>query len=120
MNNEFIVGKYNEPDKTQLPKAPFLEKRIGEIKKILEGLYGLKASGPYRNLLEVMLLPRLESLTRQMRREKEPIQLYRFQGKINELENFVDLDQWIQIYENEFKSLKGQIKTQNNAEEEIR
>lgn len=107
MNNDYLVPRFN-PEQ-ELPRQPFLEKRIGDLKELLEALHALNVSGVWKGAVEKVFISRLDNLTRRMRQESEPIQLYRLQGKINELENFIRLDKWIEQYENEMRNLKGQI-----------
>ena len=110
MNNEFIVKDYNElGEERTLSRIPHLEKRAGEVKEILDSLGGLRINESYRKLIANLFLPRLESLTRLMRKEKEPIALYRLQGRLEELESFVNLQKLIDTHENELKNLKVNI-----------
>lgn len=111
MNNEKIIENFNEFDEPKINRVPFLEKRVGELKEIIECLNGLQKDELYIKLKKLLLIPRLDSFTKMMRGEAEPIKLYRIQGRLIELENLIELNQLVQILENEFNNLSTQIKS---------
>ena len=118
MNNDYLVERSN-PEYNELPRSQFSEKRAGEVQKILEALYGLKNSNVFKKAVEKLLNPRLESLSKRLRQESDPVQLYRLQGMAGELERMINLEKLVEVNEKQLQNLKGQI-TQTHAEEEKR
>ena len=117
MNNDYLVERSEEHN--ELPRSQFSEKRAGEVQEILEALYGLKNSNVFKKAVEKLLNPRLESLTKRLRQESDPVQLYRLQGMAGELERMINLEKLVEVNEKQLQNLKGLI-TQNHAEEEKR
>jgi len=112
MNIEKIVQDFNEVD-NELPRAPFLENRLGDIEKIMESLRGLQKNIYFKNLNDLIFSPRRVSLQSQLANETDPIKVYRLQGQLSELERS-NLSSLITSYENEQKTIKQQLNPKSN------
>ena len=101
------------PKSEKVDTSPFLRERQTEITLVIEAIRAIRGSSHWAVLSEKVFLPRTTRLTRQLRNEKDSIEIYRLQGTLAGAE-ITDLVKLETAYLSELDKLSQQLNASKN------
>src|SRR3990167_10692666 len=107
MNNSRITINSLEMEE-KIDLTPILNRMETELIEILEALEHINGSKYWKVLEQKILNKDFESLQKQLRNEKNPTEIYRLQGRLNQAEK-LDLNKELQVRKLELKNLRSKI-----------
>ncbi len=113
MNNSFIASQNLELEK-RADTAPLLRQRETELLAILEAMKNINNSKFWKLLVDKIFKPDFEKLGDKLRKEKNPTEMYRLQGRLNELDKITNFDKEYELYFNELQNIRSKL---TNAED---
>ena len=88
--------------------SPALRSRETEVARIIEAMESITSSSHWKSLESLVLAPELAKLQRRLRNEKNPTEIYRLQGKIEQAEKFALAEQ-VQVYRHELQKIRSSL-----------
>lgn len=106
MNNAKLAMSLSQDAPVDI--TPALRSREMEVAAIIEAIESITASSFWKVLDSKVLTPELTKLQRRLRNEKNPTEIYRLQGKIEQAEKF-NLPDQLQVYRHELQKIRSQL-----------
>lgn len=94
--------------------SPRLRERETELLAILEALKNISTSKFWKTLENKLFTPDFNSALHKLRKEKNPTEMYRLQGRLDELEKLSKLSTLQQIYINELSQIRTTLTIKND------
>lgn len=108
MNNSKIAIDNALTDEPVVDVSPQIRQRETELIEIIEAIKHIRSSDYWKLLQEQVFHKDLDRLTRQLRSERDTIEMYRLQGQVTWAEKY-SLDNAEQMYRNELINLRKQL-----------
>ena len=116
MNNSFLAEKNISLEIEQQPdRLPELRQQETKTLIVLEALKNISQSKYWNVLQQEIFKPDFNKLEAKLRKEKNPTEMYRLQGRIEEAEKITNLQSQVQVYLNKAGSIKEQLKNAENS-----
>ena len=109
MNNSMAP----KPEGGTIDTTPLLRTRQTEVTQVIEAIRAIRGSSHWAVLNESVFLPRVSRLTRQLRAEKDTVEIYRLQGTLAGA-YITDLVKLENAYLSELKKLDNQLHDKTN------
>lgn len=109
MNNSKLANDLAAlaPD-PEIDRAPMVRERARALEEVLEAARAVRDSSHWKVLEANVFGPEIRSLFARLKNEKNPTEVYRLQGRIEELEK-VSLDNLVQAKGKELESLRREL-----------
>lgn len=106
-NSKIALENVDLADEPKYDNKPSLRKKEVEITEILEALRQINNSKYWQILTDKLFQVNVDKLSKQLRSEKNPTQIYRLQGKLEEAEKPLNFLKEIQALENELIKVRN-------------
>lgn len=104
-----------KPEGGIIDTTPLLRSKQTELTQTIEAIRAIRGSSHWAVLSENVFLPRVSRLTRQLRSEKDNIEIYRLQGQLAGAE-ITDLVKLENAYLAELEKISKQLNAKNPAD----
>lgn len=110
-NSKLIIENVSLAEEEVFNKEPLLRQKETELIKMIEALEHVNNSGYWKEI-EKVFIKDFNSLQKQLRNEKNPTEIYRLQGRINQAEKF-DLEPMLQASRQELQNIRKMLNGNN-------
>lgn len=107
MNNAFALSQTLE-EEVPTDISPVLLRRAQDLADAIEAVHNIANSSYWKVLKQYVFDVDLEKARKSLAKEKDPTEMFRFQGEIRALER-VSLERLLEKYQNELEITKKQI-----------
>lgn len=110
MNNSLIASENVSLEIEQkVDNSEFLRQREKEVLEIADALKRIIESKYWKTLEDRVFQPNMVRLSERLRKEKNPTEMYRLQGRIEEAEKVSKLSNQLQVYLNELQTIRSNL-----------
>ena len=106
-NSKIAMDNVSLLDDEQIDLTSMFGQREKELFEVLEALKNVSSSN-YWKVLENIFTKEFESLQKNLRNEKNPTEIYRLQGRLEQAEK-LDLKKRIQACQQELKNIRSKL-----------
>jgi hypothetical protein len=110
MNNSKIIKDNILEAPENIDNSAAYRKQEQELLEVIEALENIKASNYWKLLEKKVWIPSLETLQRQLNKEKEVNQIFQLQGQIKWVEKIADLETMLLITRNKLTGIRNNLK----------
>ena len=110
MNNSKIIKDNILEAPENIDNSAMLRKQEQELLEVIEAIESIKSSNYWKVLEKKVWTPSLDTLQRQLNKEKEVNQIFQLQGQIKWAEKVADLDKMSKMMRNTLQGLKNSLK----------
>ena len=110
MNNSYIAQKNIDFGSEQPDTSPMLRQRETELVAIMDAVKHIQTSKYWQVCVDKIFKPDFDKLGDKLRKEKNPTEMYRLQGKLSELEKVINFTKIYEIYYQELQSIRSNFK----------
>ena len=108
-NSKIAIDSFTLREEPEVDTLPMLREQATELAEIIEALDNVTSSNYWKLLQNKVWGGILSNLQSRMNKEKDPTEIYRYQGQIIWAEKYTDIEKLTDVYRKKLVNLKNKI-----------